>query len=335
MANPHACWRAGVVAGSLGVALGCGAGTSSEPKAPSPAPSSAETPQSPPNARAARYPRAAPSAASEPTNRALAPQAGELGASESEGALAAADEASAHSAKVESSRIESECNALCASAAETCSRKSSRECRANCGKYQSLADRCEVQVLGAIRCQAAVPKFVCSNLASECTTEFQALSACEQGEPSAASTAASSALGLPPGWARVRDPDAGFEVALPLGARVGDLEGRRTWTAEGPDGASYRVAILPALGGPATEKRLMETVLHYLGHECQPLVRLHGRFETDRDVAERFNARCEDGQRWRGILRASREQLVLVVEVLPPGVQATGDAYYYSFEYLK
>jgi hypothetical protein len=133
----------------------------------------------------------------------------------------------------------------------------------------------------------------------------------------------------------VEDTQAGFAVALPLGARVDDLDGHRTWTAEGPDGASYRVAILPSAGAPATEKRLMEAVLHYLGHKCQPLVRLHGRFETDRDVAERFNARCEDGQRWRGILRASREQLVIVVEVLPPDVPATGDAYYYSFEYLK
>ena len=328
MANPHA-WRAGVVAGSLGVALGCGAGTPSNPATPSPAPSVAETPHGPPRARAAEP------GASEASRHAPAPATGELGASAPEDALAPTDEGSAHAAKVESSKIEAECNALCANAAETCSRKSARECRANCGKYQSLADRCEVQVLGAIRCQATVPKFVCSNLASECTTEFQALSACERGTPSSASEATSAGLGLPAGWVRVRDAEAGFEVALPLGARVGDLDGRRTWTAEGPDGASYRVAVLPALGGPATEKRLMESVLHYLGHKCQPLIRLHGRFETDRDVAERFNARCEDGQRWRGIMRASREQLVLVVEVLPPGVQAVGDAYYYSFGYLE
>lgn len=190
-------------------------------------------------------------------------------------------------------------------------------------------------MLGAIRCQAAVPKFVCSNLASECTSEFQALSACEQGEPSEGPAPATSEPSLPPGWAHVLDTEVGFQVALPEGARVGELEGRRTWTAQGLDGASYRVAVLPALRGPATEKRLMESVLDYLGRKCQPLVRLHGRFETDRDVAERFNARCEDGQRWRGLLRASREELVVIVEVLPPGVTPTGDAYYYSFEYLK
>lgn len=319
MANPHAFWRAGVVAGSLGVALGCGASAPSKPATVSPAP---ELAPSSPN----------PSSTAAPEAAALSANSGELGAAENaapgdmlpEGS----DDASDRSAKVES-----ECSALCASAAESCSRKSARECRANCGKYQSLADRCEVQVLGAIRCQAAVPKLVCSNVASECTTEFQALTACEQGEPSG--VPATTQAPLPTGWARVQDMEVGFEVALPKGARVGELDGRRTWTAEGPGGASYRVAVLPALLGPATEKQLMESILDYLGHKCQPLVRLHGRFETDRDIAERFNARCEDGRRFRGLMRASREQLVLILEVLPPGATPMGDVYYYSFDYLK
>ena len=317
MANPHSRWRAGVVAGSLGVALGCGAATPSQPNAPSPTPTVAEAPQRPPTAQAAQP------APSEPPS----PDPGELGGEPTDTPVAADDE-SARAAKVET-----ECSALCTSAAETCSRKSTRECRANCGKYQSLADRCEVQVLGAIRCQAAVPKFVCSNLVSECATEFQALSACEQGASTSEAGPAPSPTSVPAGWARVRDTEVGFEVALPLGARVGDLDGHRTWTADGPNGVSYRVAVLPALRGPATEKRLMETILDYLGRKCQPLVRMHGRFETDRDVAERFNARCESGQRWRGLMRASHEQLLVIVEVLPPSAEPAGDAYYYSFEY--
>jgi len=188
--------------------------------------------------------------------------------------------------------------------------------------------------LGAIRCQAAIPKFVCSNLASECTQQFQALSACEQGAE-ATLPVPSNHLALPSGWERIRDIEVGFEIGLPAGAKVSELGGHRTWTAEGPEGVNYLVAVLPALAGAATEKRLMEAVLGYLGHECQPAVRLHGRFETDRDVAERFNARCENGRRWRGILRASGAQLVLVAEVLAPGQTPVGDAYYYSFEYLK
>ena len=315
MANPHASWRAGAIAGSLMALLGCGAAAPSPTAAPTPAPHQTPTPSITPAPNEAN---AAPAELGHSDQQTLA-----------EDVTSADADVAAHSAKVET-----ECSALCASASETCSHKSARECRANCGKYQALAERCEVQILGAIRCQAAIPKFVCSNLASECTQQFQALSACEQGTETAP-LVPSNELALPSGWQAVRDIEVGFEIALPAGAKVGELKGHRTWTAEGPAGVNYIVTVLPALAGTATEKRLMEAVLHYLGHACQPAVRLHGRFETDRDVAERFNARCENGRRWRGILRASREQLVLVAEVLPPGQEPVGDAYYYSFEYLK
>jgi hypothetical protein len=74
--------------------------------------------------------------------------------------------------------------------------------------------------------------------------------------------------------------------------------------------------------------------MRYLGHRCQPAVRLHGRFETERDVAERFDGRCADGNGWHGILRASRQNLILIAEVVPPGQEKVGDAFYYSFEKL-
>ena len=315
MLTPHAAWRAGALVGSLVAFSGCGAA------APSPTPASSPTPHQAPT----------PVANTPPPNQANAAPT-ELG-SEQHGLAddVTSDDADA---SARSAKVETECSALCASATETCSHKSARECRANCGKYQGLAERCEIEILGAIRCQAAIPKFVCSNLASECTQQFQALSACEQGAETPLAVP-SNALALPSGWERVRDIEVGFEIGLPAGAKVGELGGHRTWTAEGPEGVNYRVAVLPALAGAATEKRLMEAVLGYLGHACQPVVRLHGRFETERDVAERFNARCENGRRWRGILRASAAQLVLVAEVLAPDQTPVGDAYYYSFDYLK
>jgi hypothetical protein len=275
-----------------------------------------------------------PALADTPTSTEANDTAPELGARGEQQALAENDTPADASMPARSAKVETECSALCASASETCSHKSARECRANCGKYQTLADRCEVQILGAIRCQAAIPKFVCSNLASECTQQFQALSACEAGAE-VTPPVPSNELALPSGWQRVRDIEVGFEIALPAGAKVGELGGHRTWTAEGPLGVNYLVAVLPPLAGAATEKRLMEAVLRYLGHACQPAVRLHGRFETDHDVAERFNARCENGRRWRGILRASGQQLLLIAEVLAADQTPVGDAYYYSFEYLK
>lgn len=313
----------GVIAGSL-VALACGGST------PTPiyVPTLNETPASaPPTTADAPLPPAGTTQESSTATSSVvvSPPDAPLGGEPSE---------SDASDSPRSAKVAEECSALCANASESCSRRSARECRANCGKYQALADRCEVQVLGAIRCQASTPKLICSNLASECVTQFQALSACEQGTPETAETT-SGAPALPPGWERFEDSAAGFAVALPAGAAVETYKGHRTWLAREPSGVTYLVALLPALGASATEKRLMEATIAYLGRKCQPAVRLHGRFETERDVAERFNARCDDGNRWLGILRASREHLVLMAQVIPPGKQGVGDPFYYNFEYLK
>src|SRR6187551_1981919 len=186
MLNPHAGWRAGALAGSLMALLGCGAATPS-PAAPAPAPH--QTPM--------------PSADTSAPNEANTTQT-ELGPPGDQHALAEDITSDGADVAAHSAKVETECSALCASATESCSHKSARECRANCGKYQALAHRCEGEILGAIRCQAAIPKFVCSNLASECTQQFQALSACEQGTEPALPVPANE-LALPGGWERVRD----------------------------------------------------------------------------------------------------------------------------------
>lgn len=313
-------YRTGVIAGSLS-ALACGGATPDPLHAPASSETSAPAAVSgaaPTATAAVATPAATPSV---PLPRDGAPLGGDPGAS---------DTATAP----RSAKVADECSALCESATESCSHKSARECRANCGRYESLADHCEVQVLGAIRCQAATPKLVCSNLASECVTQFQALSACEQGTPTTTEPEPETAP-LPAGWERIEVSELGFAVALPAGASIETYKGHRTWLAREASGVTYLVAVLPALDASATEKRLMEATIGYLGHKCQPAVRLHGRFETERDVAERFNARCDDGNRWLGILRASRQHLVLIAEVVPPGKQGVGDPFYYSFEYLK
>ena len=255
-----------------------------------------------------------------------------VGGSDGDSGRLGAAPAQPNTAAPHSAKVAAECTQLCQGAEGTCSRKSVRECRANCGKYQSLADRCEMQVLSAIRCQAAVPKLICSNLASECAQQFRELTACEHG---VTPMRVESALSPPPDWERVEDPEGGFAIHLPRGASAGEFKGFRTWRAVTSKNAELLVAILPGIAGEPSEKRMMESVIHYLGHECQPAVRLHGRFETERDVAERFDAKCQDGRAWHGILRASLERVVLIAEVVTEQAQRIGDRYYYSFESLK
>jgi hypothetical protein len=317
MAGAREWCRAAAGLGWVTVLTGCGS------------PPQAQTPSTPSPVAAL----AAPAPASVPKQEFNEPAAGPpatAGDLQTEATGSApASNASAHAAKVAK-----ECAELCDNAAQACSRRSARECRANCGKYQSLADRCEVQVLGAIRCQAATPKLVCSNVADDCVQQFRALSACEQGEDGIPMPKP-AAFEAPEGWERIEDRAANFSVHLPHGATLGEHQGHRTWSAVDAQGVRFLAVVLPSVGAAATEKRLMETTIHFLGHRCAPFVRLHGRFETEHDVAERFDARCENGDRWQGILRASSERLVMIAEVVPPGKQGAGEPFYYSFEYLQ
>ncbi len=241
-----------------------------------------------------------------------------------------APEASQQAAKVE--RVNEECAALCDNADAKCSRRSARKCRANCDRYLSLADTCEAQVLGAIRCQASTPNLVCSNVVGECTREFRELNACESGQTVAGGEAPAS-INPPEGWQRIADSEAGFSVHMPAGAKVGDEKGHRTWSVES-NGVTYLAAVLPPIEG-VTEKDLTAVTIRYLGLDCQAGIRLHGRYEKDGAVAERFDSSCRNGDAWHGMLRASSKNLVITAERVPSGKQATGDRFYYSFEYLK
>lgn len=239
-------------------------------------------------------------------------------------------EASSQSAKAD--RISEECAALCENAESKCSRRSARKCRANCDRYLSLAGMCEAQVLGAIRCQASTPNLVCSNVVGECTQQFRALNACESGQPTVASDAPST-VNPPEGWQRIQDTQAGFALHMPPGAKLGQRDGHPTWSVES-DGVTYLAAVLPPIDR-VTEKDLTRATIRYLGLDCQAGIRLHGRYETDSGVAERFDSSCRNGNQWHGMLRASSKNFIVTAEVVPPGKQATGDRFYYSFEYLE
>jgi hypothetical protein len=239
-------------------------------------------------------------------------------------------EPSSQSAKVD--RVSEECAALCENAATQCSRRSARKCRANCDRYLSLAESCESQVLGAIRCQASTPNLVCSNVVGECAQQFRALNACETGQTQALTDTASS-VSPPEGWQRVQDTQEGFAVHMPAGAKLGNLNGHRTWSVES-GGVTYLAAVLPAIQA-VSEKDLTAVTIRYLGLDCQAGIRLHGRFEKDGAVSERFDSSCRNGDEWHGMLRASGKNLVITAERVSKGKQATGDSFYYSFEYLK
>jgi hypothetical protein len=115
---------------------------------------------------------------------------------------------------------------------------------------------------------------------------------------------------------------------------LGQASGYRTWSVKTADGVTYLAAVLPPIERP-TEKDLTSLTIRYLGLDCQAGIRLHGRFETEGGVNERFYSKCSNGDAWHGMLRASSRNVVVTAERVPSGKQGTGDSFYYSFEYLK
>ena len=246
-------------------------------------------------------------------------------------------EPSAATAPAESlAEISGACAKLCTQATEQCSARSARKCRANCERYESLAERCGEATLAAVHCQAATPGLVCSNVVGPCAAEFQALNACESGQASPATTADTPAVPapLPASWVRLSDATAGFSVGLPKLVEVQTESGNRTWRVQDEQGVSYVVAVLPPFEGAVTDKVLVQKMLVILGQRCQRDMKIHGRFQTSGREAVRFDSNCGNGESWHGMLRISERNIVMTAEIVPSGKTATGEAYYYSFSYL-
>ncbi len=229
-------------------------------------------------------------------------------------------------------QVAEQCAALCQQASEKCSSRAARKCRANCERYAGLAERCGQEVLEALRCQASVPGLICSNVVGECKQQFQAMDACEAGKRHEV-TEASSTPAAPPGWATLQDSQAGFSVAFPKLVPQQIENGNRTWRVTVESGVTYVVAVLPPFATELTDKALVRKVLVILGQSCQRDMKIHGRFETEGKVAVRFDSNCTDGKSWHGMLRISDRHVIMTAEIVPPGQQPTGNAFYYSFSY--
>jgi hypothetical protein len=231
--------------------------------------------------------------------------------------------------------VNAACTKLCAQAAEQCSAKSARKCRANCERYESLAERCGEAALSAVRCQAATPGLVCSNVVGQCAPEFQKLSACESGQTVAErpNEAASARAALPTGWVELKDDVAGFSVGLPKLVEAQTEQGNRTWRVQDEQGVTVVVAVLPPFEAEVTDKTLVRKVLVILGQQCQRGMKIHGRFQSGGNESARFDSQCSNGDSWHGMLRISARHVIMTAEIVPPGKVASGDAFYYSFGY--
>jgi hypothetical protein len=85
-----------------------------------------------------------------------------------------------------------------------------------------------------------------------------------------------------------------------------------------------------------TAKRVLRNATQFLGNDCQPKLRLRGRFETQGVVHIRFDTVCKDGTQKNGMFHFF-DSKVFALQVLTPSGQSLPaeemmDALRYGFE---
>ena len=61
-----------------------------------------------------------------------------------------------------------------------------------------------------------------------------------------------------------------------------------------------------------TAASILRIATKYVGNECQPKLRLHGRYETDDVIHVRLDTVCEDDTEIRGMLHFYGENIVAI-----------------------
>jgi len=216
------------------------------------------------------------------------------------------------------------CEEICAKTDKACSERAATFCRASCRDYVTSAEKCPVEIEDALRCQSEADDFLlCSNIAAEsCAPLYRDMKACREGtaEPKKRDAQAVSAgPNAPEGWATREVPSFGFSVLMPE-ADLSEKEGGFRAVAE-MGGHRFVVEPLETEGRKPNAKRILRWASQYVGNDCQPKLRLHGRFESKGVIHVRFDTVCADESERHGMLHLwPNKGVVAVIE------QKTGEA---------
>ncbi|MBN2196259.1 MAG: hypothetical protein JW751_25825 [Polyangiaceae bacterium] len=243
-----------------------------------------------------------------------------------------AGEGSASPSHVPDLAVVAACKRLCDQVAQSCDEAAFQRCRGACKGYVEQADGCEEEYQVALRCQTKADKAeLCANaVATRCMDQFQAIKRCQRGE----TVKTVPERTLPPGWQRITDDKLGFTVALPASAALDPDAKLRTWHAQ--EGAiDYYAAQLTAPHKPVTSPVLLRSVLELVGYRCQKNLKLHGQFEIGDEVAILFDATCNDGMEWHGMLRVRPDQALATAFRAAPNSGGLMDPLFYSYERLR
>lgn len=232
------------------------------------------------------------------------------------------------------------CEEGCAKMDSACNARSASFCRASCRDYVSAAEKCPVEVEDALSCQATADDFLlCSNIAAEsCTPLFRAMKECREGraEPQARKAKEPEKSNVPPGWARFSVPQAGYSVLAPQSMKLSSAADSYKATGADQLGIEYRLEPLSTGGREPTSSNILRSATAYLGNDCQPKLRLHGRYESAGVIHVRFDTTCKDGSAWHGMLHFWGKSGAVTTSYLQPSQAALEnphlEAFLFSFE---
>lgn len=198
------------------------------------------------------------------------------------------------------------CEEGCAKMDSACNERAASFCRASCRDYVSAAEKCPVEVEDALSCQATADDFLlCSNIAAEsCTPLFRAMKECREGraEPQERKAKEPEKSRVPEGWARFTVAQDGYSVLAPQTMTLTATANSYKATGQDQLGIEYRLEPLQTGGREPTASNILRSATAYLGNDCQPKLRLHGRYESAGVIHIRFDTTCKDGSAWHGML---------------------------------
>ena len=232
------------------------------------------------------------------------------------------------------------CESICKKMDGACADRAADFCRASCGDYESAARKCPVEVEAALGCQTSADDFLlCSNIAApSCAPLFKRMQDCRDGAmaPQARGAQPTNEDETPAGFSLLAVPSLGVQQLLPSTARLGKSKEGLALATASLDNVHYALIQLPDEPKTPTDKSILLTATTFVGNDCQPKLRLRGRFETQDTIHVRFDTVCKDGKQHHGMLHFMGAQVVVTVATSDAGVDAPPedvlDAFLFSFK---
>lgn len=211
--------------------------------------------------------------------------------------------------------LEPLCQSKCDQVAQKCTKAATDTCRAGCDQWTRTPEACKTTAELALECARDAQDLLCAPVVPEsCAKQFIQVTTCQKDPDSfTPAPVEKKEEGLPAGWVKVKDEQAGFTLVMPEGATL-DERGGRTWRATGPDGVAYSARVLVPLNKKPDAKAWVKLASEKL-EPCNLKTRLHGLIEKPDFMVMRYDSECKgSGERHGGLYVLPKAFVITAIE---------------------